>query len=133
MAVSGNSSMTPAQQIVSTRQGKWYGNDQGYGYIKCPVHDDRGPSCSVRDGERGVPLVNCKVGCSRPDIIAALRRDGAWPDSKEFASRRDNPKRVRDGRRRYVTVPRDAPGPRFLNENEQERIAFARSIWDATQ
>ncbi|NGZ11160.1 MAG: hypothetical protein CV088_17570 [Nitrospira sp. LK70] len=37
----------------------------------CPSHDDRSPSLSVRDGERGV-LVRCWAGCTVQDICAAL-------------------------------------------------------------
>src|SRR5438132_8660441 len=44
----------------------------GRGYMtRCPAHDDRSPSLSVREGERGL-LVTCFAGCSLADICAAL-------------------------------------------------------------
>lgn len=44
----------------------------GRGFIsRCPAHEDRTPSLSVRDGERGV-LVKCWAGCRLQDITAAV-------------------------------------------------------------
>ncbi len=43
--------------------GKWQ--------ARCPAHDDRHPSLSIREGDRGV-LVKCWVGCTVQEITAAL-------------------------------------------------------------
>src|SRR5579863_4750004 len=103
---------TPARDIVTARRGKWYGT---YGYIKCPAHDDRNPSCSVRDGETGVPLVNCKLGCERADIIRALKEEGAWPEYERSSRPAYRPNNMR----RYAS-PSRAPIPiRTLSEKEQ--------------
>lgn len=38
---------------------------------KCPAHEDRSPSLSVREGERGV-LLHCWAGCSLDAIASSL-------------------------------------------------------------
>ena len=117
-----------ARQIVNAMRGRWYGGPTGYGYIKCPAHPDRNPSCSVRDGESGVPLVNCKAGCDRLDIIAALKRLNVWPEREGRADPRKRPA----GRRRYATPNQQVPRQRELSDEERERIAYGREIWETT-
>ena len=39
---------------------------------KCPSHNDRLPSLSVRLAEDGLVLINCFGGCSPSDILAAV-------------------------------------------------------------
>jgi len=48
--------------------------------VRCPSHPDHTPSLSIRIGEKSL-LVNCFAGCSREDVIAALRERGLWPTS----------------------------------------------------
>jgi putative DNA primase/helicase len=73
-----------ARQIVAALKGHWHG---GYGQCRCPVHDDREPSLTVRDGDNAV-LVKCFAGCEARDIIDALRRMGlvgeADPDQEPY-------------------------------------------------
>jgi|GEM_PF-995126 len=38
---------------------------------KCPAHQDKNPSLSVREGDRGT-LVKCWTGCSAKEIVAAM-------------------------------------------------------------
>jgi hypothetical protein len=64
--------MTDAHAITAALGGLWKGNS---GMACCPVHDDRSPSLSIRDGDDQV-LVHCFAGCDRRDIIAELRRRG---------------------------------------------------------
>jgi hypothetical protein len=45
---------------------------------KCPAHDDRVPSLSIKEGSGGRILLHCHAGCSVDDILRALgmtRRD----------------------------------------------------------
>ena len=50
------------------------------GVARCPAHDDKTPSLSVKlDGDR--VLVHCHAGCTQEDVIDAMRRDGVWPES----------------------------------------------------
>lgn len=55
--------------LVAALRGKWHGS---YAMCRCPVHDDRTPSLSIRQGASGV-LVHCFAGCSPRDIMRALR------------------------------------------------------------
>lgn len=44
----------------------------GAGWIaRCPAHEDRSPSLSIREGERGI-LLRCFAGCSFAAIVDAL-------------------------------------------------------------
>ena len=44
----------------------------GAGWIaKCPAHEDRSPSLSVKEGQRGV-MLHCHAGCSFAAIVEAL-------------------------------------------------------------
>jgi hypothetical protein len=38
---------------------------------RCPAHDDKTPSLSIREGKRGL-LIHCFAGCSLDEVTAAL-------------------------------------------------------------
>jgi hypothetical protein len=40
---------------------------------RCPAHNDRSPSLSIREGDDGRVLVLCRAGCSLDSILAALK------------------------------------------------------------
>ena len=40
--------------------------------VRCPAHDDRSPSLSIRDGHDGRVLLYCFAGCTFAQIVAAL-------------------------------------------------------------
>ncbi len=66
-----------AEQLTCALGGRWHGQ---YGTARCPAHDDRNPSLSIRDGEAGALLLHCFTGCRYRDIRAALKSklgDGA--------------------------------------------------------
>lgn len=44
--------------------GKWS--------ARCPAHQDRGPSLSVRELEDGRVLLHCFAGCSTDDVLVSL-------------------------------------------------------------
>ena len=58
-----------AQEIVKALGGRWHGAD---GVARCPAHDDREPSLSVRDGDDGRLLTFCHAGCPPEAVWAAL-------------------------------------------------------------
>jgi hypothetical protein len=63
----------------------------GRGHARCPAHEDRSPSLSIRaDGER--VLVHCFAGCDPSDILAAvgLAWKDLYPDRWERALKRPN-------------------------------------------
>lgn len=39
---------------------------------KCPAHDDKSPSLSVRETEDGRVLIHCHAGCGASDVLAAI-------------------------------------------------------------
>jgi hypothetical protein len=52
------------------------GRKSGAGYVvRCPAHDDRSPSLSLRDGPDGL-IVHCFTGCKPRDVYEALRAMG---------------------------------------------------------
>jgi putative DNA primase/helicase len=50
-----------------TGRGRWI--------CRCPAHDDRTPSLSLRDGQHGL-LVHCFAGCRPRDVLTALLSEG---------------------------------------------------------
>ncbi len=45
----------------------------GGGWVaRCPAHEDRSPSLSVREGADGRVLVYCHAGCRTDDVVAAI-------------------------------------------------------------
>ncbi len=90
------------------------GRKVGQGWTaRCPSHDDREPSLSIRDAD-GKVLVRCHAGCDQRDVIAALKERGLW-DGKAHSS-------LRKSRHRKVSPPRPDP-------DQAERSAVALSIW----
>lgn len=63
--------MTPAdrllarlERIKATGPGRWM--------ARCPAHDDRNPSLSVREIDDGRLLIHCFAGCIAGDVLAAV-------------------------------------------------------------
>lgn len=73
-------------QARRTGVGKWQ--------ARCPAHNDRSPSLSIRAGDDDRVLVLCRAGCSLDSILAALklaRRDlfaGPAPSPQQAATLR---------------------------------------------
>lgn len=57
------------RMLVGRLRGEWGGSG---GMCRCPAHDDRIPSLSVRAGERRL-LFHCFAGCETGKVIRALR------------------------------------------------------------
>jgi putative DNA primase/helicase len=45
---------------------------------RCPAHEDRKPSLSIKDASSGKVLVCCHAGCDQQQVIAALKARGVW-------------------------------------------------------
>lgn len=60
------------RDIVEAFGGTWHGAS---GMCRCPAHDDRSPSLSVRIGYRAL-LFHCFAGCETVEVMRALRRAG---------------------------------------------------------
>jgi hypothetical protein len=52
-------------QAQRTGAGRWK--------ARCPAHNDRSPSLSIREGDDGRVLVLCRAGCALDSILAALK------------------------------------------------------------
>lgn len=93
------------------------GRKVGQGWTaRCPAHEDREPSLSIRDAD-GKVLVRCHAGCNQRDVIATLKERGSW-GGKAHSS-------LRTSRHRKVSPPRPDP-------DQVERSAVALSIWQST-
>ena len=103
-----------AQDITKALGGSWHGS---YGTAKCPAHDDREPSLSIRDGTDGEPVFNCFARCDWRDIKDMLRARGLLPEHSER----------RRPYRRYR--PPTTPKPRPVDTDQQQRMEFARRKW----
>ena len=102
-----------AREIVKTLGGYWHG---AYGTARCPAHDDREPSLSIRDGVDGEPVFNCFAGCDWRDIKDVLRARRLLPER--------GPGRTPSGCRQ---PPRATPRPD--DSDQQQRMEFARRKW----
>lgn len=60
--------------VRSTGPGRWI--------ARCPAHDDRSPSLSIRQLEDGRVLVHCFASCSVEEVLAAvgLEFDALFPE-----------------------------------------------------
>jgi putative DNA primase/helicase len=64
-------------QIACALDPKPIPQTDGY-LVRCPCHDDKTASLSLRWGTHGI-LLHCFAGCAREQVIAELRRLGLWP------------------------------------------------------
>src|SRR5262245_15589577 len=83
---------------------------------RCPAHDDRTPSLSIRDADGGKVLARCHAGCDQEHVIAALRGRGLWADgsSRPFS------------RNVYRTPGKLKPAP-----DDTRRSVAALAIWES--
>ena len=92
------------------------GRKVGQGWTaRCPAHDDREPSLSIRDAD-GKVLVRCHAGCDQREVIAALKERGLW-DGRVHSPRH------RVFRRRVAPLQPD--------QQPAKRSAAALSIWQS--
>lgn len=93
------------------------GGRAGGGWMaRCPAHDDREPSLSIRAAGESRVLVHCHAGCTQGQVIAALRARGLWPQD---GSRPTGPARSNTARRPAPTPP------------DRGRTAAALALWHA--
>src|SRR4051812_48737115 len=90
--------MSDARTITEALGGKWRATG---GMAKCPIHDDRTPSLSIKVGVVQPVVVNCFAGCKGEDILAELHRRGLL----------DGPSGGETSRRREVHAPEHKPDP----------------------
>jgi putative DNA primase/helicase len=105
-------SMT-AEMIAKALGGRKAGSDW---MARCPAHDDREPSLSIRVADDGKVLVRCHAGCDQERVISALRSRHLWPENGSHAPGRSAPR---------VTAT-SQPG------HDSKRTETALTIWKAT-
>lgn len=52
------------EKVRRGRPGQWS--------ARCPAHDDKGPSLSIRETPDGAVLLHCFSGCETADVVAAM-------------------------------------------------------------
>ena len=65
-----------AETIVKALGGRRAG---GGWMARCPAHDDREPSLSLRVADDGKLLIRCHAGCDQAWVIGILRSRNLWP------------------------------------------------------
>ncbi len=75
-----------AEALTKALGGRWSGSS---GTARCPAHEDKTPSLSLRDGDVGRLLTCCHAGCSPEAVWAALQDRGlvSQPDDRPRESR----------------------------------------------
>lgn len=96
------------------------GRKAGGGWTaRCPAHDHRTPSLSIRDAEENKVLFRCHAGCDQERIIAALRGRGLWAEN---------------GPRCLSHLPRCCtPVERNPNQDDARRSEVALAIWQSAR
>jgi putative DNA primase/helicase len=92
------------------------GRKAGRGWsARCPAHDDRNPSLSLRDSAGGGVWVKCFAGCPKNEIIGSLKALGLWVGGTSW---RTSTKRLK-------------PSAMKQSADDQTRTYIALSIWKA--
>jgi putative DNA primase/helicase len=92
------------------------GHKVGSGWLaRCPAHDDRTPSLSLRDADDGKVLVRCHAGCDQHVVIALLKSSGLWTLKFRQAAGRGINNSTESGR------------------DDAKRTEVALSIWKASK
>lgn len=107
---------------------------------RCPAHEDRTPSLSIRDGDTA-PLLTCFAGCDRADVIETLRGRGLWreraPQDRQARCRKidvDALWREAAQHLAHGTRPkRRPPYARTLPATGELWIMAGAGAWEATQ
>lgn len=85
---------------------------------RCPAHDDRTPSLSIRDADDGKVLVRCHAGCDQDRVVAALCGRGLWGEN---------------GQRRFSHTARRVPVECKPIQNDARRSEGALAIWRSSK
>ena len=95
------------------------GRKAGSGWTaRCPAHDDRTPSLSIRDAEDNKVLVRCHAGCDQERVIAALRARGLWAEN---------------GPRSLSRMARRTSVERKPDQDDARRSEAALAIWQSAK
>lgn len=62
--MSADTLLAHLENVKRTGEGRWL--------ARCPAHDDKRPSLSVRETSEGIVLLKCWSGCSAAEVVAAV-------------------------------------------------------------
>ena len=62
--MSAENLLSRLERVKSTGAGRWQ--------ARCPAHDDKGPSLSIRETDDGTVLLHCFAGCSVHEVVSAV-------------------------------------------------------------
>jgi putative DNA primase/helicase len=93
------------------------------GVCRCPAHDDKRPSLSIKDGDDGGIIVHCFAGCHYADIKDELRRRGLLPDWERS--------KVDPERQAHIKAERSKRDAETREKN-RPRLKWCESIWGET-
>ena len=105
-----------AKSIAQALGGRKAGNGWS---ARCPAHDDRTPSLSLRDTGDGRVLVHCHAGCHKDEVIGKLKASGLW--------KHNNPCLSQYAASRCVTNSSELDGEYI------KRTEVALSVWQAAK
>jgi len=108
-----------AETLTKALGGRWSGAS---GEARCPAHEDKTPSLSVRDGADDTLLTHCHAGCPPEAVWAALQDRGHVEQANE--QRRVPGRRHAPGR---PAVPAPEPSP-----NQDHALELWRASRPAT-
>ena len=95
------------------------GRKAGSGWTaRCPAHDDRTPSLSIRDADDNKVLVRCHAGCDQECVIMALRTRGLWAEKRPHS---------------LLRMTRRTPIERKNDQDDIRRSEAALTIWKSAQ
>ncbi len=104
-----------AETIAKALGGRKVG---GSWTARCPAHDDRTPSLSIRDSDENKVLVRCHAGCDQERVIAALRTRGLWTEN---------------GPHRLSRMARRTHVERKPNQGDAKQSEIALAIWQCAK
>jgi putative DNA primase/helicase len=97
------------------------GRRAGNGWtVRCPAHDDRHPSLSIREASDGKLLVCCHAGCGQAEVIHALRDRGLWATNDRYQSK-------------IIRLQRRQPTHHARDDEGADRTAAALKIWESAE
>ena len=118
--------------VRRTGEGRWV--------ARCPAHDDKRPSLTIREADDGRVLLCCFGGCQTADVLAAL--GATWGDLFPPRGRTDPPSLRRRERlsspsdalrvlahevRIVVLLAGDLARGKAISETDRQRLSLAAS------
>lgn len=124
--------MTPVDKVLATLDrvkpagaGQWK--------ARCPSHDDRNPSLSIKEGDNGAVILHCFAGCETADVVAAmgLQLADLFPP-KDRTSRGNGVDQFKPKRTRPTATempPAESPKFEVVSFTRADHVEFKPTEW----